>query len=368
MKLFTANISIIFFLFLSFAKPSFAKNYTDYHKAINKAEEAIFVKNKIAEGLKIYAETFAAFDFVYAGDCRIALQIALYHNDEKAFLSFTKKAFENGLMLRNFRKMYFVKRQPIYQKDSLQIEALYKTARPHYLARIDTTSLKKMYLLFVDDQLVKNRLKYPDGRYESERDYQKRYRPLIAKTMAEIQNIINEKGFLGDKLLGLGQRDIMRELKLNAPDMEEYWWRNKNRADCSIYENQFQIEEYSLCNHLIFPILIHYDHFLDIYKEDFVRKQIALGNVNPKDFAYLSDFENDYSNTMNPIYKTNTCYFGVGVRPNKMTPNSLFVPDSIINQCRAKWFIAPIENDRAKWQFMTEHKMDFGFGYVGTRS
>jgi hypothetical protein len=306
---------------------------------------------------------------VYAGDCRIALQIALYHNNEKAFLSFTKKAFENGLMLRNFRKMYFVKRQPIYQKDSLQIEALYKAGRPHYLARIDTAALKKMYLLFVDDQLVKNRIKWANGTLESDKDFKTRYRPLIAKTMADIQLLINEKGFPGDKLLGLDQRDIMRELKLDAPDIEAYWRRNKNRTDCSINKSQFELEEYHLHAKWVFAPYIHQQNLFGfVLDENFFKQQIIFGNVHPKDFAFFNDNGNHYNNTMNPIYKTNTCYFGVGVRPNKMTANSLFVPDSFINECRARWHIAPIENDRAKWQFMMDHKMDYGFGYNGSRS
>lgn len=367
MKCIIQNIVVV--IAIIFSNSSAAKDYSDYHKAINKAEEAIFIHNKIAEGLKIYDETFAAFDFVYAGDCRIALQIALYHNDEKAFLSFTKKAFENGLMLRNFRKIYFVKRQPIYQKDSLQIEELYKTARPHYLARIDTAALKKMYLLFVDDQLVKNDLKLPDGHYESVWNHKIRYRPLIAKTMAEIQKIINEKGFPGDKLLGLDQRDIMYELKLAEPDMEEYWWRNKHSNDYVIGKEQFMLDEYYLFSHLVFPPYIHQQNLFGFtLDENFFKQQIILGNVHPKDFAFFSDNGNGYNSLGEHTLKTNTCYFGVGVSPNKMTPNSLFIPDSLINKCRAKWFIAPIENDRAKWQFMTEHKMDYSFGYMGCRS
>lgn len=99
--------SVLSLFFILLSTTIYAKDYSDYHRAINKAEEHIFIHSKIDSGINLYSKIFKEFDFVYAGDCLIAIQIALYANNEKAFLNFTEKAFQNGLMLRNFKKVYY---------------------------------------------------------------------------------------------------------------------------------------------------------------------------------------------------------------------------------------------------------------------
>lgn len=358
--------SILSLLLILFSTTIYAKDYYDYHRAINKAEEHIFVNNKIDSGINLYTQIFKEFDFVYAGDCLIAIQIALYANNEKAFLNFTEKAFQNGLMLRNFKKVYYIKHHAFYLKDTARFIALYKSSRPHYLARIDTAALKKIHALKAEDQLVKNNIKWPNGQYESEREYKRRYTPFIENTIVELKKIAFEKGFPSDKIVGIDQSDIMRELKLSAPDMMEYWWKNKNRNECNIVQSQFQSDEEYLFSDYHIPPMIHHPKVYDIFDEQFYRQQIKLGNIHPKDVAFLHD--NTYINGMHtPDLPTGRDFFGVGVK-GVNAPNDRKLNDSAINECRLKWFIAPIENDRAKWKFMQEHKMNYGWGYMGFRS
>jgi hypothetical protein len=166
--------------------------------------------------------------------------------------------------------------------------------------------------------------------------------------------------------VGIDQADIMRELKLDAPDMLEYWWRNKNTNECVIVKGQFQSdEEYLFCDYNIPPI-IHHPKVYDIFTEQFYLQQIKLGNIHPKDFAVFHD--NTYTNGINtPDVPIGRCFFGCDVRAENK-PNDRKVKDSMINECRARWFIAPIENDRAKWKFMQEQKMNYGWGWMGKRS
>lgn len=358
--------SILSFIFFLFTTSIHAKDYSDYHKAINRAEELIFVNNKIDSGIHLYTSIFKEFDFVYAGDCLIALQIALYANNEKAFLNFTEKAFQNGLMLRNFKKVHYIKHHSLYLKDTSKFIQLYKSNRPHYLSRIDTAALKKIHALRAEDQLVKNNVRWPNGQLESEREYKRRYTPLIEKTIAELKKIAFEKGFPSDKIVGVDQADIMRELELTAPDMMEYWWRNKNRNESIISKSQFQSDEDYLYSYYCIPPIIHHSKVYDIFDEKFYIQQIKLGNIHPKDVAVFHD--NTYTNGLHtPDVPKGRCFFGcVLMAENKA--NDRKVKDSSINECRAKWFIAPIENDRAKWKFMQEHKMNYGWGWMGCRS
>lgn len=357
---------LLFSLALWIANTAAAADYISYHKAVNKAEEYIFIHNQPDSGLAVYTQLFKDFDFVYAGDCMIALQIALLNGNEKAFVRFTEKAFRNGMMLRHFKRIYSIRKSPFYLKDTTRFERLYRECRPHYLKRIDTAVLRQMMQLFVDDQLVKNG---PKNRTETERQYNERYTPLIALSFRQLNTIIMQKGFPLDQLIGIGQRDIMKELKIDAPDINEYYWRNKNRNEYAIREDQFIIDEYLMYSSFLFPLLIHYRPAFTSYSDSFYQAQIAAGHIHPKDIGFLNDNYYGYNHGGNPVLQVHTGFSAVGVRPgNRMQPNSLFVPDSIINRYRAKWFIAPIEQDRKKWQFMTEHKLDFGWGYAGMRS
>lgn len=189
-----------FFLAMIFPKKLMARDYLSYHNEINRAEEYIFIKNKIDSGLILYEKIFQEFDFVYVGDCVTAIQIALYKNDEKAFLSFTKKAFQNGLMLRNFKKIHYVKNNNLFLKDTLQFEKLYRNNRNHYLKRIDTNVLKEMYNLFAKDQLNKNKL---ENKNETNNEFKNRYFPVLNEISKHIKEIIFKKGIPLDRIIGI---------------------------------------------------------------------------------------------------------------------------------------------------------------------
>lgn len=343
-----------------------AKDYSAYHQSIVKCEQLIFAENKFDSGINLYQKTFEFYDFVYAGDCVTAIQIALYHNDEKAFLSFTKKAFQNGLMLRNFKRIYYVKHHPLYLKDTSQFEKIYRENRPHYLARIDTATLKKMYTLYAKDQLVKNSLKKPGGTFESSAQYLKRYRPLITKTIAEFKNLVVAKGLPADRIIGIGQKDIMRELKTSAKDMEQYYWDYKSNNECVLEKGQFDCEEESLFSNLAITLMIHYGNPLEIFDASFYLNQIKLGNLHPKDFATFQDIKYACFTKEMGVIPTDL-YFGVGVTAT-LAPNNRLQTDHYIDSCRSLYFIAPIEQDRLKWKFMQAQKMNYGWGYAAKRS
>src|SRR5690606_10230642 len=117
-----------------------AQDYSQYHLNIIKAEEQVFVNGKTEDGLKTYLNTFNQYDFVFLHDCFIAIQIALYANDENAFLAFVEKGAQNGLLPKHltFRGTRFIKTHPIYIKNKDTILAICRANRQHYLQRLDT--------------------------------------------------------------------------------------------------------------------------------------------------------------------------------------------------------------------------------------
>lgn len=361
------RLIVIFFIVFNFSNAVFGNsNYFEYHKIINNAEKSIFINSNFKEGIRLYKIAFSEFDFVYAKDCLTAIQISLYANDEKSFIIFMKKGFENGLMLRHFRKIKYINSHQFYIKDSMMLVNIYHKHRQVYLKRIDTTALKLTYNIFAKDQLHKNSLIKSNGKFESLIAHEKRYTPLIKSSILELRKLINEKGFVSDRIIGISQKDIMKELRLNSRDLEEYYWQNKNTNPCVIEIEQFRVYELSLYSEMLIMLIIHHPERYHLFNDSFYLDQINKGNIHPKDVATLADITHlsvDATNQSTKCLK----YFGVGISIN-MKPNSAKQPDSLINENRKKFYISKIETDRAKWQFMQKNKMYYVFGFMGQRS
>ena len=122
---------------------------------------------------------------------------------------------------------------------------MYKRNRPHYLARIDTAALKKMTGLYVHDQLEKNPYKtYNASAPADGHDYER----TLEQSMADLKQLIKDKGWPSDKLIGIGQKDIMSELKVQAPDFQDYYGIYKDDNFYAITKDQFDIQEYEFSN------------------------------------------------------------------------------------------------------------------------
>ena len=341
-------------------------NYIEYHKMINNAEQSIFIDSNFTKGIGWYRSAFEKYDFVFAADCLTAIQISLYANDEQSFINFVRKGFENGLILRHLKKVTFINKHSLYKKDSLLFERIYALDRSKYLSRIDTVVLKKMYDLFSKDQLTKNSLILPNGKFESINAHEKRYIPLIKSSIVELRKLVNENGFISDRLIGISQKDIMKELNLKCPDMEEYYWFNKNRNPCVIEIAQFKIDELALYSEMIIELLIHHPQRDNLFTDSFYLDQINKGNIHPKDVATIFDMT-FLSKGLSNKSPTNVKYFGVGI-PVNLKPNTDKLPDSFLNYYRNQFYIANIEIDRAKYLFMQRNKMYYIFGFMGYRS
>lgn len=337
-------------------------NYFEYHGAVNLAEKMIFVQNEIISGLEMYEDIFSRFDYLYAGDCVIASQIAVFNRDSRRLGFFLQRAFENGLSWRTMKGIPYIFKSALFQKDSVQLKSLYAMARKKYLSRIDTVVLKKMYYIFVDDQLNKNNLK---GTQEPFTAFQKRYGPVSQNLFKQINEIIRSHGVPMDRIIGLQQQDLMKELKLDCPDLLEFYFRNKNSCPTILVKEQFVLDEWSLASNFYLTIVIHQQNILNQFDSSMLRNQIRMGNIHPKDVAFLH--YNFYRGRVTPVgFKRPQ--FLIGYNPDRLRPNCGPVPDSVIDLYRAGLSIPPIEQDRRKWKFMLEHGMNFIWGYCGIRA
>lgn len=351
-----------------------AQDYFKYHEGIIKAEEQIFVKQQYDEGLKTYADIFKKYDFVFAHDCVMAMQIALFRNNEKLFLQFTTKAMQNGLTIKHFdsRMMVYFQKHPIYNQYKDSIASIYRLNRPHYLKRIDTVALGKMTQLFSNDQLEKNGLPTL-----TMKNNERRYLPQITETMNQLLKLIAERGYPSDRLIGIDCQNLLRELGTTRMTPLDYYKKYKGDPCCSIGQSQFEFDEYTLSSGMIMPVIIHHGNVVKdrfdkrkylSYPDSFYIRQIKNGYMHPKDLAFLYDYGFNNGGTFTGTVNTNNGekFFDVGIKGGAV--RTINITDAEINKIRKAFYIAPIENDRIKISFMQKHGMFIGWGWAGTRS
>lgn len=362
-------------LLIGYINLSAAQDYTKYHLAIIKAEEQIFVKQQFDDGLKTYSVLFKEYDFVFVHDCVMAMQIALHTNNEKRLLEFTTKAMLNGLAPKHLESpfMKYFQQHALYIKHKDSIARIFKANRQHYLQRIDTGALITMMQLFCNDQLEKN-----PARGESIMTHNKRYRPQIMVTTDALRKLIAEKGYPSDKLIGIDQQDLLHELKTGRMDPFDYYKKYKDEPQHNIGEGQFDLDEYHLASSIVLPVIVHYAYMIKgnadrkrclLYADDFYLQQIKLGNLHPKDFAFMYDWgmKGDGTQKLVPDFNKDEKFFDVGIKPGD-AQRQVAISDADVNRFRRMFYIAPIENDRAKIAFIRANKMYIGWGWWAGRS
>lgn len=350
------NILLFFSLFI-IAQSGLSQDYTQYHKSIINAEKQLFINEQLEEGLKTYITTFKQYDFVFLSDVMLAMQISLLTNNEQAFLTLADKATQNGLLPRHLIKFYFIQKHPFYKKHKDSIITLYHRNRPHYLNRIDTIALQKMYDIFAFDQMEKNPLKN-----ESETDYNKRYKPQIKQRIDKLTKLIEGHGFPSDKTIGIYQNDIMSEMKLSSQDLIYYYHNNKNNSAYSIHEGQFQEYEWKFSSNLWHAVIAHnYQRqgITQIHSDTLYLREIKKGNIHPRDMAHMLDFplRNADGDKLNTQLKKGEKFFLIARRNNIENMEGYYkgIAFSHINLLRERFYIAPIEQDIAKIKFAKKY-------------
>jgi len=359
-----------FYLSMFCALKGSANDYSRYHLSIIKIEEQLFVSGKIDDGLKSYLRLFQEYDFVFLQDCLTAIQMSLYAGDEAAFLAFIDKATKNGLMPRHLKRIAYIKDNALYKKNTDTIETIYNRNRFSYLNRVDTAVLRSVYSICAFDQIDK--IKRPG---ESRDKYEVRYKADLVRSISRLRKIIDIKGWIGDKLIGVDQNDIMKELRVNGLDFHEYYTKYKEEAVRNT-QSQFLLNEISFSSTPVIPLILHYGMFQGdynrkknfIYSDSFFLKQIRSGNIHPKEVAFFYDQSYSEVRGSKPDTKKGEKYFGVGLRIADTQADSLIIPDEDINRFRKELFIAPVQSDRAKVTFILKNGMYIGWGFHSMRS
>lgn len=271
---------LLFFTFQSQSKSTddATKNYFQYHEWVNKAEALYFFENKIDSSLYYYDKTFEAFEaFIFVKDLLNAAQIAKFN--KKEYKHYIEKSFKYGLKLENLSSVPLLKEDIKQYQDS----EIYRLSRSEHVQKLDVAYLDYIQKLAVEDQF---------------RKYDKNtYRHYLRDRRFQLRKKIFEKGFPSDRVIGLNDDSIFKELGLQDNYSEMTVKSKRNKKGFAFHE----IEERIFGNEYIIPFILHLGCPTDLLSHKEYLAEIKKGNLHPRDLALIYDtsLQLPYSCTLN---------------------------------------------------------------------
>ncbi|HOY06417.1 MAG TPA: hypothetical protein PLO67_13495 [Saprospiraceae bacterium] len=336
---------IILALFFSFSRVCSGQemDYSVYHRAINNAERCFFIENQSDSCLAYYDNAFGAFDFVFVKDLVNAAQIAFF--SKKPFEKYLIRGFELGLKPEHLERIPLFR--PVYNDlyNNKDLQAAYAAGREKYLKRIDFNYLLKVYDLCIQDQVDKSK---------SEQEYT----AIKKDNLKTLLRWIGEKGFPGDKIIGISDRNIFAEIGSPQLDIDTRKLKFSNRLD------YYSAEQVSLSSAYIIILMVH-DQCTFPQMDSLLKKLVLKGEIHPGEAGLLYD---------NMFRNVNSKHYSCAI-PN--ASKGLFYLNQFCNystlQCteeqadalRAQWFLGPLRVQKAKKKYEQESGFKLFYGFWG---
>ncbi|MGV7106213.1 hypothetical protein [Flavobacterium sp. U410] len=336
------------FLFLFFSLTLFAQEFkTDYfvyHQQINKAEEFLYGKNNLDSCFYYYNKTFKEFDFIFAKDLINAAQLAKVN--KLPYQTYIEQGFAQGLKPEHLEAFPIFKDVLNQLKKDKNLQEKYVEGRKKYLKRIDFDYLDKIYDLAI-----------------FERKYQELDKSECkSKLSSNFQNLvtwIEKEGFPGEKLLGIKDSTIFREIKSMKNDLV-----SRSRKIIPKSKDYKVIQESDLCQNTIETFLYNLDYcFFKNLNTKFLLKEIRKGNLHPHQIALLNDFA-FYNVSYNVSYNgLNSCGGSLpyALFTNFINSTATFNMEQA-NQSRKIFYMNPYETDYKKKEYEKKYQLNLSSG------
>ena len=353
------NTLLSFFIVMLFACKCNAKGelkYLYYHECIRTIENDFFEKRDTTKNiLARYSELFEEYDFVYLQDCYTAMQLAILLGDEQYFMKFAEIATKNGLNKSNLSNFRYILQSDFYRNNEAAISSLITVNRPHYLSRINKELLTEVIKIYALDQAQKNG--FPG---ESFAHYNDRYKKAYNAELMTLLELVKKYGMPCDRLIGVDQNDILKELGVHDKDLKDYYkmYKEAYNTTYNVTRSQYELEDQFAASTLLIPLMWH-GHCSYSTLRPFLKDELEKGNIHPRDIAIIKD--EDYR-TMNVCETArDSVYYNIG---NELL---LKLPRQKVNLYRTRNFICSLESDSVKIIYQNKYKMTLSYGFVGKR-
>jgi hypothetical protein len=175
-------------------------DYTNYHLDIIRAEELI-ADEKYSNALKIFEELFDKYNYVFLKDYKVAAQLALFTKDEAKAFKFIKLGISDGWTLGEITGDKFFK--PLQNEKKWEtIKSQYDTLRSEYNKKINQQLRVEIHEMFKRDQRLDLPYYLRIGQKAKERYALKKFAPNSEKQITRLNEILNDYGYPGEKLIG----------------------------------------------------------------------------------------------------------------------------------------------------------------------
>lgn len=315
-----------------------SNDYTIYHDYINKAETFYFLNNNVDSCFYYYDKAFEEFDFVFVKDVANSVQLACYH--KRAFNHYLYKGFENGLKLTHFQDIPVMAEVYPQLINDKELKKKYEEKRKKYIETINFDYLLQIYDMYLRDQVYKN-----IGGPEYER--------IQEKDMIDLKAWTKQKGFPGEKVLGIADQKIFSEKGLSDFDLNN---RSNNK-----FKRNFNIQEEFLYSPYVFYVMYHNPCTYQLW-QNYWRELIKKGEVHPRTVGVLYDTIFDRHKPFN--CSKGSPYKGLFLLDPFCDYKRLPWNEESVNKIRAEWQIVPLSVDRkmAEYEKCLGFKLRWGFG------
>lgn len=192
----TQRLLLLFLVFLTTLCYG-QQDYSQYHKTRIQAEQ-LMIQRRFNEALAQMETLFEAYDFAFLKDYKVAAQLAMLTRDRSKALDFIKKGISRGWDPKNISKNKLLAQ---LTEDSRweSIKSNY-SSDPEYL-EISYNLRSQVRAMFKKDQKKAVGALLRIGNKAQEKYGTKNFAPHSEKQMAELNQILDEHGYPGEKLI-----------------------------------------------------------------------------------------------------------------------------------------------------------------------
>lgn len=374
------SILIVGLTLSSYSQALSELDYWNYHYLISQAENSFFVEENVDSCLYYYNLAFDNFEYNFPNDLINAAQIT-YYTKQKNFTFYPVRQYEYYLhkAVKYGLRSKHLQRIPMWENttvldDFLKYEKTdeWKLLHSQYLESINTEFLGWIYELCLNE--IKDRRNCTnDSIYYCH--LQQMTDSLLFKTKAS--------GFPGSKNIGIDDDELYDEMGLDYLDFKRLVTSDSllciisggvnitvlPTGDTIIIDlgqpskNCYDMDVSRLSQGLVEVFLWHHPCAFE-YIREIALKEIADGNLHPREFALLHDaiamnqnnIETDYCS-----FENDGEYFLIGISDQ----SEIFggdIPIEQTNALRKKYHLCSLEADRQKKRYEKEFGLKIRWG------
>lgn len=176
------------------------ENYLNYHSKVIECEQLI-VEAKYTAAINLFDSLFKKFDFLFLRDIKVATELSVFEKDYQSGLKFTRLGIKAGWTLRSINKSNNI-RSLKKQREWAKIISAYDSLHNIYLSRLNFQVQEQMHEMIKNDQKKAFGALLRIGQKSKRRYSEKKFAPHSEHQLKELEQILNEYGYPGERLIG----------------------------------------------------------------------------------------------------------------------------------------------------------------------